>query len=330
MFPFIARRLALMTLMLLLLSIVTFLLFSAVPTDPAMLTCGKSCTPQIVAANRVRLGLDQPLVVQYAEWFKGIFLGRTYGYGQAAFDCPAPCLGYSFRQGENVTTLIASALPVTIYLAIGSFVIWMFGGITSGIFAALNRGKWQDRAILSATLIGYSLPTFFVGLVLLTFVVVRWNLLPYPSYVAPTTDILGFLQTMILPWISVAVLNMAYYTRMTRSQMLDTLGNDFIRTARAKGLPERKVVRKHAFRAGLTPIVTSAGLDFAGLLGGAVIIESVFGLPGIGRLAIDSVQQYDLPVLLGTTLLAAAIVIVAMAIVEILYVLIDPRVKING
>jgi peptide/nickel transport system permease protein len=123
---------------------------------------------------------------------------------------------------------------------------------------------------------------------------------------------------------------MAYYTRMTRSQMLDTFGNDFIRTARAKGVPERKVVRKHAFRAGLTPIVTSAGLDFAGLLGGAVIIESVFGLPGIGRLAIDSVQQYDLPVLLGTTLLAAAIVIVAMAIVEILYVLIDPRVQIDG
>ena len=127
-----------------------------------------------------------------------------------------------------------------------------------------------------------------------------------------------------------AILNMAYYTRMTRSQMLDTFGNDFIRTARAKGVPERKVVRKHAFRAGLTPIVTSAGLDFAGLLGGAVIIESVFGLPGIGRLAIDSVQQYDLPVLLGTTLLAAAIVIVAMAIVEILYVLIDPRVQIDG
>jgi peptide/nickel transport system permease protein len=134
---------------------------------------------------------------------------------------------------------------------------------------------------------------------------------------------------MILPWISVAVLNMAYYTRMTRSQMLDTLGNDFIRTARAKGLPERKVIRKHAFRAGITPIVTSAGLDFAGLLGGAVIVESVFGLPGIGRLAIEAVRDYDLPLLLGTTLLAAAIVIIAMAIVEILYVLIDPRVKLQ-
>jgi len=329
MFPFIIRRLVQMTLMLILLSIVTFLLFSAVPTDPAALTCGKSCTPAIIAANRVRLGLDQPLVVQYLDWFKGIFVGRTYGYGQAAFECPAPCLGYSFRQGENVTTLLASALPVTLYLAIGAFVLWMFGGISSGIFAALRRGRWQDRAILGATLIGYSLPTFFVGLVLLTFVVVRWNLLPYPSYVAPFDDIVGFLQTMILPWIAVAVLNMAYYTRMTRSQMLDTLGNDFIRTARAKGLPERKVIRKHAFRAGVTPIVTSAGLDFAGLLGGAVITESVFGLPGVGRLAVDSVRQYDLPVLLGTTLLAASVVIIAMAIVEILYVLIDPRVKLQ-
>ena len=329
MFPFIVRRLIQMSLMLVLLSIITFLLFSAVPTDPAALTCGKSCTPAIIAANRVRLGLDQPLVVQYLEWFKGIFVGRTYGYGQAAFECPAPCLGYSFRQGENVTTLLVNALPVTLYLAIGAFVIWMFGGISSGIYAALRRGRWQDRTILGATLIGYSLPTFFVGLVLLTFVVVRWNLLPYPSYVAPFEDIVGFLQTMILPWIAVAVLNMAYYTRMTRSQMLDTLGNDFIRTARAKGLPERKVVRKHAFRAGVTPIVTSAGLDFAALLGGAVITESVFGLPGVGRLAVDSVRQYDLPVLLGTTLLAAAIVIIAMAIVEILYVLIDPRVKLQ-
>jgi len=318
-----------MVIMLILLSIVTFLLFSAVPTDPAALTCGKSCNPQVIAANRVRLGLDKPLIVQYMTWFKGIFVGRTYGYGQVAFDCPAPCLGYSFRQQENVTTLLGHALPVTFYLAIGAFALWMFGGIASGIFAALHRGKWQDRGILGATLIGYSLPTFFVGLVLLEFIVVRWNLLPYPDYSSPTTNFLGFLQTMILPWISVAVLNMAYYTRMTRSQMLDTLGNDFIRTARAKGLPERKVIRKHAFRAGITPIVTSAGLDFAGLLGGAVIVESVFGLPGIGRLAIEAVRDYDLPLLLGTTLLAAAIVIIAMAIVEILYVLIDPRVKLQ-
>ena len=329
MFPFVVRRLIQMTLMLLLLSIVTFLLFSAVPTDPAALTCGKNCTPQVIAANRTRLGLDKPLIIQYLTWFKGIFVGRTYGYGQAQFTCPAPCLGYSFRQQENVTTLLMRALPVTFYLAIGAFIIWMVVGIFSGIFAALHRGRWQDRGILGATLIGYSLPTFFVGLVLLQFIVVRWNLLPYPDYISPLKDIVGFLQTMILPWIAVAILNAAYYTRLTRSQMLDTLSNDFIRTARAKGLPERVVIRKHAFRAGVTPIVTSAGLDFAGLLGGAVITESVFGLPGIGRLAIDAVRDYDLPLLLGTTLLAASIIIIAMAIVEILYVLIDPRVKLQ-
>lgn len=329
MVPYILRRLTLMAFMLFVLSIITFLLFNAVPTDPAMLTCGKTCTPEIVAANRIRLGLDQPLITQYINWIQGIFVGRTYGSGTQTFECGAPCLGYSFRNGEEVTDMIVRALPVTFFLAIGAFLLWMLMGIASGIYAANHRGQWQDRMILGVALFGYSMPVFFIGLLLLVFVVVRWNILPYPDYISPFENPVQFLQTMILPWISLAILYAAYYTRLTRSQMLETLGEDYIRTARAKGLPEKVVVRKHAFRAGLTPIVTSAGMDLAGLLGGAVITEYIFSLPGLGRLAIGAVVEYDLPTITATTLVAAVFIIIANLVVDLLYAAIDPRVRLK-
>jgi len=329
MFPYIVRRIIIMIFMLTILSIVTFLLFNAVPTDPARLTCGKVCTPEIVAANRIRLGLDQPLYTQYFEWIRGIFVGRTFGSGSATFECSTPCLGYSFRNGEEVTVMILDAIPVTMYLAIGAFTLWMLVGISSGIVAARHHGKWQDRTIMGVSLIGYSLPVFFVGLLLLVFVIVRWNLLPYPDYESPFDDPVAFFQTMLLPWVTLAILYAAYYARLTRSQMLETMGEDYIRTARAKGLSERVVFRKHALRAGLTPIVTSAGLDLAGLLGGAVITEYIFSLPGLGRLAIGAVTEYDLPTITATVLIAAVFVIVSNLIVDILYAAIDPRVRLT-
>ncbi|MEI6404455.1 MAG: ABC transporter permease [Actinomycetes bacterium] len=329
MVPYVIRRLTLMCFMLLLLSVITFILFNAVPTDPAALSCGVHCTPEKIAQNRIKMGLDQPLPVQYFEWVKGIFIGRTYGSGTQTFDCSVPCLGYSFHYGEEVTNMIVTALPVTLYLALGAFILWMFGGILSGIYAAKHRGKWQDKTIMGLTLIGYSLPVFFIGLILLIFVVVRMHVLPYPDYISPLENFPQFLRTMILPWISLAILYAAYYTRLTRSQMLETMSEDFIRTARAKGLTEKVVVRKHALRAGLTPIVTSAGLDLAGLLGGAVITEFIFSLPGMGRLAIHAVTDYDLPTITATTLVAAAFIIVMNIVVDVLYAAIDPRVRLT-
>lgn len=315
--------------MLIALSIITFLLFAALPTDPALLTCGKSCTPQVVAANRIRLGLDKPLYQQYLSFAKGIFVGRDYGSGTATFHCPAPCLGYSFLKGENVTTLIWNALPVTASLAAGAFIFWIVSGVLLGIFAALRRGTWQERSVLGFALIGYSFPSFFIGLLALFFIVIRWQLLPYPNYAPPTADLGQWFQTMILPWTTLALLYAAYYIRLTRNQMLETLGEDYIRTARSKGLPERTVILKHGLRAGLTPIVTSAGLDLAGLLGGAVITESIFRLPGLGSLAIDAVVNADLPVITGTVLVAATFIIVANIVVDILYAAIDPRVRLT-
>jgi peptide/nickel transport system permease protein len=225
--------------------------------------------------------------------------------------------------------MMVDALPVTLYLAFGAFLLWMLVGISAGIAAAKHHGKWQDRTIMGVSLIGYSLPVFFVGLLLLVFVVVRWNLLPYPDYESPFVDPIAFFQTMLLPWITLAILYAAYYARLTRSQMLETMGEDYIRTARAKGLSERIVFRKHAFRAGLTPIVTSAGLDLAGLLGGAVITEYIFSLPGLGRLAIGAVTEYDLPTITATVLVAAVFVIVSNLVVDILYAAIDPRVRLT-
>lgn len=326
---YVTRRILTGLLILILLSMVTFLLFNALPADPAALTCGKSCNPQVIEANRIRLGLDMPLYMQYLEFVKGIFLGRTYGSGTATFQCDAPCLGYSFRKGEEVTPLILKALPATIWLAAGAFALWLIPGVLLGIYASRRRGRWQERATLGAALVGYSFPSFFIGLLLLFFVVIRWQWLPYPSYISPFEDPVQFLQTMILPWLTLALVYMAFYIRLTRNQLLETYSEDYIRTARAKGLKEGTVIRKHALRAGLTPIVTAAGLDLAGLLGGAIITESIFSLPGVGRLAIDAVVDADLAVITATVLLAGSFIIIANIVVDLLYAVIDPRVRLT-
>jgi len=324
---YIVRRVGIGIGLLVLLSVTVFFLFSILPSDPARLTCGKICTPALLEANRARLGLDKPIVEQYVTFAAGIFAGRVFAPDSPEpIVCNAPCLGYSFSRHEQVTSLISRSLPVTIWLAIGAFIIWMVVGILAGIYAALRRGRWQDRVVLGVSMVGYSLPAFFFGLVVIFFVIIKLHLLPFPSYVSPFEDPVRFLQTMILPWMVLAILNAAFYMRLTRNQMLEALGEDFIRTARAKGLPDRVVIR-HALRAGLTPIVTVAGLDLAVLLGGAIITESIFSLPGMGSLTVASVNDSDLPVITGITLLAATFIIVANLFVDLLYAVIDPRVR---
>jgi peptide/nickel transport system permease protein len=319
-----------MVLLLFLLSITVFFLFSLLPGDPARLTCGKACTPQIIAANRHHLGLDEPVLTQYAKFVTGIFVGRTYSEDSPdPIECSAPCLGYSFERNEQVLHLIMRNAPVTFWLAIGAFLLWLSAGISLGILAALNRGRWVDRVIMGVSLTGYSLPSFFIGLVLIFFVIVKWGMLPFPSYISPFENPVQFFQTMLLPWLVLATLYAAFYIRLTRNQVLEVLQDDFVRTARAKGLPERQVVVRHALRAGLTPIVTAAGLDLAGLLGGAIISENIFSLPGLGSLAVSSVIQADLPLITGLTLVTAALIIVANLVVDLLYVVVDPRARIG-
>ena len=332
---YLIRRVSLMVALLFLVTVAVFALFNLVPGDPARLYCGKSCTPAVIEAIRHRMELDIPLVEQYTRFVSGIFFGRTFSpTSPQPIECEAPCLGYSYTKHTQVLSLITRAAPVTFYLAIGAFVIWLAVGVSLGVFAALKRGRWPDRLVVGLSLVGYSMPSFFIGLLLYVFVIVSLKLLPRPQFPtggwgAPFADPVQFLQTMILPWIVLATLYAAFYMRLTRNQVLEVLGDDYVRTARAKGLQERTVVVKHALRAGLTPIVTAAGLDLAGLLGGAVISETIFSLPGMGSLALDSIIQNDLPLIAGITLLSSAIIIIANFVVDLLYAVVDPRVRIT-
>ncbi len=309
------------------MSIFTYFLFALLPTDPAALSCGTHCKPETILANRVRLGYDKSTFEQYWLFLKGIFVGRDYGVGSAAFSCPAPSLGYSFNQHECVTSLIASTFPVTAYLRIGAFILWMIIGIGVGAIAALNKGKWQDRVATAFAAIGVSLPTFYFGLLALFSIVIWFQILPFPSYESPFDNFPAFVTAMILPWLVLAVISAASYTRLTRNGMLEAMNEDFVRLGVAKGLRQRVILRRYVMRQALIPIVTIAGLDFAGLLGGAIITESVFSLPGMGRMSIRAVVDSDLPVLVGTTMVAAVFIVMANVIVDIAYGFLDPRVR---
>jgi peptide/nickel transport system permease protein len=324
---FIIRRLFFAVVLLIAVSIFTYFLFALLPTDPAALSCGTHCKPETILANRVRLGYDKSTFEQYWLFLKGIFVGRDYGVGSAAFSCPAPSLGYSFNQHECVTSLIASTFPVTAYLRIGAFILWMIIGIGVGAIAALNKGKWQDRVATAFAAIGVSLPTFYFGLLALFSIVIWFQILPFPSYESPFDNFPAFVTAMILPWLVLAVISAASYTRLTRNGMLEAMNEDFVRLGVAKGLRQRVILRRYVMRQALIPIVTIAGLDFAGLLGGAIITESVFSLPGMGRMSIRAVVDSDLPVLVGTTMVAAVFIVMANVIVDIAYGFLDPRVR---
>ena len=331
MFAYISRRLAVSFFILLAASFAVYVIFAFLPFDPAALTCGKNCNdPGIIEANRRRLGYDLPFFTQYFIFLKGLFFGRTFGEGAALINCPAPSLGYSFQQHACVTNLIGEALPVTFSLAIGAIFMWLALGIGLGILAARFRGRIVDRLSTIFVLVGTSLPTFLTGLILLVFVVIRWGLIPFPSgnYTSFFENPFEWAQILFLPWLTLAFAYAALYTRFVRSSVIDTSNEDYIRTARAKGLSEGVILGKHTLRAALAPIATMAGLDFAGLLGGAILTESVFNLPGLGRMAISAVTKYDLPIIVATTLLAAFIVVMMNLIVDILYAFIDPRVRV--
>lgn len=316
---------------ILVVSAVVFMIFSILPFDPAALTCGQRCTPQIIEANRARLGLDMPLYQQYWMFLSGIFLGRTYGTGSAAFSCPAPSFGYSFNENACVTDLITEALPITINLAVGALIMWLTVGIGLGIVAAKFKNRWPDTGSSVFVLFATSLPTFVTGLALLIWVTIKWKIVPLSltGYTSLLDNPYKYFQYFILPWITLAIAYAALYTRFTRAALLETLGEDYIRTARAKGVGEQKVFFKHTLRAVLAPLITMAGLDFAGLIGGAIITETIFNLPGLGRLTLRSVYEFDLSIVLATTILAAVVVIVMNLIVDMLYAVLDPRVRIQ-
>jgi peptide/nickel transport system permease protein len=332
-FRYILRRLLAGVITLLVVTLVTFGIFFMVPkltgSDPALLYIGKQADKVAVEGARKKMGLDKPVIEQYGLFVKGLVAGRDYDNGPDKTHCPAPCFGYSFKNQFNVWQRMLSDVPVTASLAAGAAVLWLLSGVGAGVVSALRKGRLADRAVMTTALAGVSLPIYFTGLLSAAVFVYWLHWLPSPSYTSILSNPFSWAQGLLLPWVTLAFLFAATYARLTRATMLETLGEDYIRTARAKGLRERTVIGKHALRSTLTPITTVFGLDLGGLLGGAVLTETVFNLNGLGKDAVNAISTSDLPVILGVTLFAAFFIVIANLIVDVLYGVIDPRVRLR-
>ena len=338
MWSYAARRTVIGLMLLVALSLVTFILFFAAPVDQARFACGKICNDEQIATTERALGYDKPVYEQWGSFVKGIAVGRQFpadpelraAAPEIVTDCAAPCFGYSQLNARTVNDLIIDAAPISISLALAAVVMWLVGGISLGIASAVTKGTILDRGIVGLTLIAYAFPTFFIGVFFLKYPVVKWQMFPYPGYVSIADGGVGlWLSNLMLPAFTLALVFLASYVRMTRAFVLESLGEDYIRTAKAKGLSSRKVLFKHGLRAALTPLVTMTGMDFATLLGGAIITESVFAYPGLGLLTVQASAAWDLPTIIGVVVLAGAFVIVANILVDIAYAFIDPRVRLS-
>ena len=329
---YLIRRLVNVAVLLLVVSVITFGIFFMVPkltgSDPALLYVGKIADKVAVEGIRHKMGLDKPIAEQYLLFLKGLFVGRDYSQGTDITHCSAPCFGYSFKTEQEVWPVLLDRLPVTLSLAAGASVIWLVVGTGTGIISALRKGSVVDRATMMTALAGVSLPIYFTGLLSLS-IFVYWLGFPNPGYTPFVDNPWQWFTGLLLPWITLAFLFAATYARLTRANMLETLGEDYIRTARAKGLRERDVIGKHGLRSGLTPLVTVFGLDLGALLGGAILTEAVYNLRGLGYFALQSIRSSDLPVILGVTLFAAGFIVIMNLIVDLLYGVIDPRVRLG-
>ncbi|MBL1109666.1 ABC transporter permease [Streptomyces sp. 5-8] len=335
MISYILRRTFAAVILLLVVSAVTFAIFFLLPRlagqtadQLAQQYIGKSPSKADIAAVKHNLGLDQPVYVQYWHFIKGIVAGSTYDLGPTTVHCDAPCFGYSFKNHQAVWPELTSRLPITLSLAAGAALLWLVSGVVAGVISALKPRSAVDRAFMGIALTGVSLPMFFTGnLAILLF---RYQVPIFgDEYVPLTENPSQWANTLIPAWCSLALLYSAIYARLTRSGMLETMNEDFIRTARAKGLREGTVITRHGLRAALTPIITVFGMDIGLLLGGAVITESVFSLHGIGEYAVQGITDNDLPKILGVTLLAAFFVVIANLVVDVLYAAADPRVRLS-
>jgi peptide/nickel transport system permease protein len=315
---FLIRRILTGIVVVWLVATGAFFLFFARPVDTvARQLAGRAATPQVINLVIHNLGLDQPIMVQYWHFIDGLLHGN---------------LGYSYFNQEQVTTIMRQDLPPTVSLVIGGVILWLVFGLAVGIISATRPRSLFDRSSNVAVLIGLSMPVFVIGELLILFVFVPLNRHGFTwiqtGYAGPSQGLVTWAGHMILPWITLAAVQAAVYTRLTRGQLLDTMGEDYIRTARAKGLSERRVTFKHGVRAALTPVVSQLGVDVGQLLGGVVVVEQVFGLGGIGQVSIEAIFTDNLPVVIGFVIVAAVFVVVANIVVDLVYALLDPRVRI--
>lgn len=321
----ILRRVVWLCLLVVIVTALTYTLFYVVPGDPAVQAVPRGASPQTLAEVRHRMGLDQPLWRQYVYFFHGPDLigdGRASGL----LNLP-PNLGYSFKNQEPVLDTILDRLPVTISLAGGAVVLWLVFGLSVGVLAAVYPRSLKDRIAMIVALIGVATPQFLLGIGLIYFLYFKLPVFPAPGYTALTNDPVDWAWHLVLPWFTLAFTYAAAYSRMMRSSMLEVANENFVLLAKAKGLSRRQVVRRHVVRPAITPVVTMLGMDIGLLLSGAIVVEIVFGLNGVGNLAIKALTTNDLPVIAGTVLLAAMFVAVFNLVVDVVYPLLDPRVQ---
>jgi peptide/nickel transport system permease protein len=334
-FAYLIRRVFAAIMVMLVVSMITFAIFylvpriaGATPETLAIRYVGRTANAATVHEVAKSLGFYDPIWVQYWHWLHQVFAGGSFDTGTSIEHCPAPCLGYSFQDDTAVWPDILSRLPVTLSLAAGAAVIWLVVGVAIGVLSALRRGSAFDRAAMAVALGGVSLPIFFTGLIALAFISYKLHITAGGGAYTPITqNPLKWAYDLLLPWITLSLLFSAQYARLTRAGMLETMGEDYIRTARAKGLPERRVVVKHGLRGALTPILTIFGLDLGLLLGGAILTEKTFSLNGLGKYVVDGIENQDLPKILGATLVATFFIVLCNLIVDLLYAVVDPRVR---
>ena len=321
----VLRRLAWLALLIVLITAITYTLFFVVPGDPAVQAVPKGASPQTIADVRHRMGLDQPLWKQYLYFLHGPDL---IGNGNPAgiLNWP-PNLGYSFKNQEPVLQTILDRLPVSLSLALGGVVLWLAIGFGVGIVSALRPGSARDHAAMVFALVGVSMPQFLLGILLIYFLYFRLGIFPAPGYVPFTESPSSWAWHLVLPWCTLAFTYAAAYSRILRSNMLEVANENWVVLARAKGVRRRDVIRRHVVRPALPPVVTMLGMDIGVLVSGAVVVEVVFGLNGVGKLAVDALTNQDLPVIAGCVLLAAISVAVANLAVDLTYRVLDPRVE---
>ena len=321
----VRRRLLWLALLIVVVTALTYTLFYVIPGDPAVQAVPRGASPETLADVRHRMGLDLPVWRQYLNFFHGPDLignGRPSGL----LNIP-PNLGYSFKNQEPVLATIINRLPVTISLAGGAMVLWLLFGLSVGVIAAVYPRSLKDRAAMTVALVGVAMPQFLLGIGLIYFLYFKFHIFPAPGYVPFTQSPLDWAWHLVLPWFTLAFSYGAAYSRIMRSSMLEVANENFVLLAQAKGLSRRQVVLRHIVRPSITPVVTMLGMDIGLLLSGAIVVEVVFGLNGVGNLAIKALETNDLPVIAGTVLLAALFVAVFNLIVDLIYPLLDPRIQ---
>ncbi len=331
MFGYIVRRLIAGFLVIIAVSMLVFAIFFYGPNDPALAYCPESrCTPERLENIRHQLGLDQPAIKQYVNYMTGIVTGRHIESGGISIDCSAPCLGVSFKYRVEVFPYLWERFPATLAVAVGGAICFLLIGISSGIFAARRRGTVSDKFIVSTSLFVNAIPYYLLALLAYLYLVQGMGLFPETGYYSPFEyGPAKFIAGLALPWLILGIVYSTQYARFSRGAMIDTLNEDYVRTARAKGLAERRIVTRHALRAAIVPVVTIFGLDFAYLLSGTIFTEKIFGIQGLGLAGLDAVQRSDLPMISATVMIGAALIIVANIVVDILYSVIDPRVRLT-